>query len=151
MNAIKTLTGKSFGEILSLPLIVLKEIRYFRVGVDDVVEFLGEIDANLLHKRENVIANFVAAVLLLAENCQGGEDNAFQELQEDFVALSVDEVEGFKHILVFDVVLAEREVRDEDGQDVFEGNQAAVDEDETPERAADVVENSAVAFLADER
>lgn len=132
-------------------LITLKEIRYFGIGVDDVVELLGEIVPHLLHEGENVVADFVVAVLLLAENCQGGEDDAFQELQQDFVALSVNEVERLEDVFVLDVVLAEREVRDEDGQDVFEGNQSAVDEDQTPESSTDVVENSAVTFLCHQR
>jgi hypothetical protein len=96
-------------------LVALKEAGNFGVGVDDVVEFLGEIVANLLHEREDVIADFIFAVLLFAENGQCGEDDALEELQQDFVALSVDQVEGLEDVFVFDVVLAEWEIGDKDG------------------------------------
>lgn len=98
----------------NLWLITLEETRNFRIGVDDIVEFLWEIVANLLHKCENAVANFIFAVLLLAENGQGGEDDAFQELKQNFVALSVDELEGLEDIFVLDKVLAEWKVGDED-------------------------------------
>lgn len=71
-------------------MVGLEEIRNFRVGVDDVVEFFWKIVADLLDERENVVTDFVLAVLILAENGQGGEDDAFQELKKNFVALSVD-------------------------------------------------------------
>lgn len=101
----------------------------------------------MLHERENLVANFVFAVLLLAENGQGGEDDAFQELQQNFVALTVDEVDRLENVFVLDVVLAKWEVRDEDWQNVFERNQTAVDENQTTESPTDVVEDSAMTFF----
>lgn len=71
-------------------MIGLKETRNFGISVDDVVEFLGKIVANLFNESENVVTNFVLAVLLLAKHCQGGKNDSLEELQENFVALSVD-------------------------------------------------------------
>lgn len=94
--------------IRSLLRQALNETGNFGVSVDHVIEFLGEIIADLLDKGEDVIANLVFAVLLLAEHCESGENDAFEELEKNFVALAIDEVDGFKNIFVLHVVLAQR-------------------------------------------
>lgn len=53
----------------------------FGIRVHDVVEFLGKIVADLFNEGKNVVADLVFAVLLLAQNRQGCEDDAFEELQ----------------------------------------------------------------------
>lgn len=73
-------------------MIGLKKTRNFGIGVDNVIEFLGKIIANLFNESENVVTNFVLTVLLLAKHCQGGENYSLEELQENFVPLSVDQI-----------------------------------------------------------
>lgn len=128
----------------------MNEARNLCIGVHDVVKLLREIAANLLDKGENMIAHFVLAVLLLVENGQCCEDDAFQELEKNFISLSVDQVEGLENVFVLNIILTQREVRNEDRQNVFERNETAVDKDESTEGSADIVENSAVTFLSDQ-
>lgn len=127
----------------------LHKVRNVGVGVNNVVEFLREVIANLLDKRENVVADLIAAVLLLAQNGQRSENNGFKELQKHFVALSVDQVEGLEHVVVLYVVLAQWKIRYKHRKHVLEWHQCAVDEDQSSQCSTNVVQNARVALLGD--
>lgn len=129
---------------------ILNETWNFRVWIDDVVEFFGEIVANLFDESENMIAHLVLVELLLAENCQSRKNDAFEELQKDFVALSIEMVEALEYIFIFDEILAKRKIRNENWQHIFQWNQRAVHENQTTQSAAYVVQNSTVTFFGDQ-
>lgn len=97
-----------------------------------------------------MIAHLVLVELLLAENCQSRKNDTFEELQKDFVALSIEMVEALEYIFIFDEILAKRKIRDENWQHIFQWNQRAVHENQTTQSAAYVVQNSTVTFFGDQ-
>lgn len=104
----------------------------------------------MLYECEYVIANLILAVLFLAQNGKCGEENAFQMHEQHFVALSVNQIQCFEHVLVFNIILAQWQIRDENWEHILQRNQSTVDEDETAESSADVVQDASVALLRDE-
>lgn len=125
----------------------LNEAGYFSIGVDNVVELFREIIANLFHKGENVIANFIFAVLFLVEDSQCSQNDTLQELQKYFVSLSIDNVECFENVFIFNVILSQRKIRNKDRQNIFEWNKTAVAENKSSKSSTDVVKNPTMTFL----
>lgn len=67
----------------------------------------------MLDEFEDVVADFILGVLLFAQHSECGEDDTLQELGKDFIALTIDQVQGLEDVIVLGKVLTKRQMLDE--------------------------------------